>query len=283
MMVLFSVMDAMCNSLNCSLDSIDPTGIQYDTREKHKMVSDTCEKIIKEIETNPSKSIWSYEGLTPETYHCLGQNLAQRDINNNIFLIQSNGSLEWTNPCIVCRYKSYGFHFYYYEDIVEDNITNFIEGYNEISKGYLKNQIGDSAFAHINDVPNEYFNPAEIIYDYLSSANIKRPYSYTVVNDSIINVRFNLDSLFKDNTYILSKTVFIINEFNGSPDTTTLTLNYQQLKGQGFQVKEKQGDKYTFKITFDFTALESEERFCWCGLPNERITRFRIPIIVNKE
>jgi len=216
--------------------------------------------------------------LTSETYHCLGQYLAQRDINNNIFLIQSYGLSEWSNPCIVCRYKSHGFQFHYLEDIIEDNITSFIEGYNEISKDYLKNQIGDSAYTHINDVPKEYFNPVEFINESLSSANMKRPYSHTVVNDSIINVRFTFDSFFKDNTYILSKTIFTIEEFNGSGDTTTLTLNYEQLKEKGVQVKEKHRNKYTFKITFDFNALESEERYCWCGLPNERIARFRIPI-----
>ncbi|MFN6377771.1 MAG: hypothetical protein ACK4WD_00745 [Flavobacteriales bacterium] len=242
----------------------------------------TCENVIKDIETNQTKSIWSYDNLTPETYHCLGQYFANRDIKNNIFLIQSYGLPDYSHPCVVCRFKSYGYGFYYHQDIIEDKITNFIEGYNVISKEYLKNQIGDSTFAHLNDIPKEYFNPSEIIIESLSSANVNKPYTYNVITDSIINVRFNLDSLFKHHSSIPSKIIFKIEEFSDSSNITKLTLNYEQIKEKGFQVQRKLKNRYSFKITFDFSALENEERFCWCGLPNEKFTTFRIPItIVN--
>lgn len=243
----------------------------------------SCEKLAKQMEADSIKSIWNYDSIPPDTYYCLGKYFAQRDIRKEVFLIQTYGNPDWSNPCTVCRYKSYGFSFYYHFDIILENVTEFIEGYNEISEAYLKAKIGDSAFAHINDIPNEYFNPREVLTKTLGNGEHKKYLDIAIINDTTINVKLIVDSLFKEYPQFLPKVVYHINDYNFQSKTPgqTQILDYKQIQTVGFRLTEKSNDKYYFKISFDFKAIANEEKYCWCALRDEKEYSYIIPLTIK--
>lgn len=236
------------------------------------------------MEADTTKSIWDYDSIPPDTYYCLGKYFAQRDIDKKVFLIQTYGNPEWANPCKVCRYKSYGFSFDYHFDIILDNVSKFIEGYNEISETYLKAKIGDSAYAHLDDIPKNYFNPREVLNKNLENENHQKLFDIDIINDTIINVKLIVDSLFKDYPQFLTKVIYEITDFNYKNKTPgqTQLMNYEQIKETGFRLREKSNDKYYFKINFDFSAIASEEKSCWCALMDEKKYSYIIPLTVKR-
>lgn len=241
----------------------------------------TCEKLAKQMEANTTKSIWNYDSIPPDIYNCLGMYFAQRDIEKKVFLIHTYGLAKWTNPCIVCRYRSYGYSFYYHEDIILDNVTNFIEGYNEISEAYLKDKVGDSEFLHLNVIPKENFNPTEVLTKNLNNGDHQRFFDIDIINDTTINVKLVVDSLFKDYPQFLSKIVYDIADYKNESPRQTQKMNYQQIKDVGFRLTEKSNDTYFFKINFDFKALASEEKYCWCAIMDKMEYSFIIPLKVK--
>lgn len=235
------------------------------------------------MEADTTKSIWNYDNIPSDTYYCLGKYFAQRDINKNLFLIHTYGLPEWANPCIICRYKSYGFCFYYHDDIILENITKFIDGYNEIAKQYLKTKIGDSTFAHLDDIPNNYFNPSEVLEKALGNGDHKKYLDITIINDTTINVKLIVDSLFKDYPQFLMKIGYNINDLNFKSKTPgqTQTFDYKQIQTMGFHLTEKSNDKYYFKINFDFKGIANENRYCWCALMDEKKYSYVIPLTIK--
>lgn len=236
------------------------------------------------MEADTAKSIWNYDSISPDTYYCLGKYFAQRDLDKKVFLIQTYGSPEWASPCIVCRYKSYGFTFYYHFDIILENVTKFIEGYNEISKAHLKATIGDSAFTHLDDIPKGYFNPREVLSNKIGNGDHNKYFDVSIINDTTINVKLIVDSLFKDFPQFLSKLVYSITDYNYKNKTPgqIQVLNYNQIKETGFRLTEKSNDKYYFKISFDFKGAANEEKFCWCSLMDDKQYSYVIPLTVKQ-
>ena len=235
------------------------------------------------MEADTTKSIWNYDSIPPDTYYCLGKYFAQRDLDNKVFLIQTYGNPDWSNSCRDCRYKSYGFSFQYLWDIIYENKTKFIEGYNEVSKTYLKSKIGDSAFAHLDDIPKDYFNPRVVLTKILGNGNHKKYIDVTIINDTTINVKLIVDSLFKDYPEFLRKVVYHVSDFNFKNKTQVQTqiLDYNQIQTIGFRLTEKSNDKYYFKINFDFKAIANEEKYCWCALMDEKEYSYIISLTIK--
>jgi hypothetical protein len=243
----------------------------------------TCEKLARQMEADTSKSIWDYGHIPTDTYYCLGKYFAQRDIDKKILLVQAYGDPDAANPCLVCRYKSYGFSFQYHFDIISEEVTKFIEGYNEISKSYLRSKIGDSLFVHLDDIPNEYFDPREVLRKNFNGDS-KRLFKTAVINDSTINVKLAVDTLFKDYPEFSTNVVYYINDYalklKGKEQPQL--LDYKQIKETGFKLTEKSNDKYYFKINFDFKVVADKERYCWCASMNEMKYGYIIPLTVKK-
>lgn len=235
------------------------------------------------MEADTTKSIWDYDSIPPDIYYCLGKYFAKRDLDNKIFLIQTYGNPDWENSCKVCRYKSYGFSFQYHWDIIYDTKTKFIEGYNEVSEAYLKAKIGDSAFAHIDDIPKDYFSPRDVLTKNLDNGKHQYLLDIEMISDTTINVKLIVDSLFKEYPQFVTKVVYHISDFtfkNKTPGQTQI-LDYKQIQNVGFLLTEKSNDKYYFQIKFDFKAIANEEKYCWCDLMHEKEYSYMIPLTIK--
>jgi hypothetical protein len=115
------------------------------------VIGQTDEEIARRIADDTATSIWNHK-VAPKIYYQVGKIIAERDIKRQVYLIHTYGNPDHERPCSVCSYERYGFKLQYHWDIVFEEKDNFIEGYNKVSKAYLKSMIGDSAFTFI-DVP----------------------------------------------------------------------------------------------------------------------------------
>src|SRR4249920_982628 len=83
-----------------------------------------CENLAKQLYEEPVKSIFRYDSI-PSDYFCIGKYFAQRDIDRNIFLIQTYDHFfnNRENLWKTCLYKSYGFSFHCTIDFVQNNYS----------------------------------------------------------------------------------------------------------------------------------------------------------------
>jgi hypothetical protein len=225
----------------------------------------TPEQIALRIANDTAISIWDHK-VDPKVYYHLGKILAQRDINKDIFLIQTYGNPDFDKPCSICAYEKYGFRLQYHWDIVYDEKTNFIEGYNEISETYLKSKIGDSAFSKLEVLPAHFFDPATIINKFNSSKQRQRFYDIEILSDTAIRVKLKVDSIFKNYPALVKKIGYGIHGYmpKVEKNDSLQVLTYHQMKHAGFVVYKNARGNYSYSITYDFTQLPIEKLFCGC-------------------
>ena len=258
-----------------------------------------CDNLAKQLYEEPVKSIFRFDSIPSETYFCIGKYFAQRDIDRNIFLIQTiDPTFDNTeNLWKVCRYESYGFSFHCAIDFVQDNysyyqdkFTMFIEGYNEISEAYLKAKIGDSVFAHLNDIPKGYFNPEKFLYENFQGS-YERFFHMDIINDTTINVKLMVDSLFKEYPQFVLKVDYEITEckiaHHSDKDFSCGELHlmdYREIKETGFRVTKSFNDLYRFKISFrfDHKAIAAEGNYDWCELMDRRTNAYHLYLRAKK-
>lgn len=227
-------------------------------------VAQTYEEIALRIADDTATSIWHHK-VAPKIYYQVGKIIAERDIKRRVYLIQTYGNPDYERPCSVCSYERYGFKFQYHWDIVYDTKSNFIEGYNEVSKAYLKSKIGDSAFAFIN-VPTDDFDPAALIRNFQFSNNRQKFYDIEVINKNSIRIKIKVDSIFKGFQSLVKKIGYNIKLLpaTSSNSDPTLVLTYLQMKQTGFVVYKNARGDFSYDITFDLTQLPATELYCGC-------------------
>lgn len=245
----------------------------------------SCDELAKQIEKDTTKTIWSYNNISPDTYYCLGKYFAQKDIENEIYIIQTYGSPEWADPCRICGYKSYGISFHYLFDIIIESETRFIEGYNEVSKAYLKSKIGDSAFAKLNETSESNFNPRMFISEAFGGRNIKRYTDISIINDTLINVKLKIDSVYKEYPQIKTKVKYKISAYNAKNKKmeSEQIFDYKEIQTIGFYVTKGFKNRYIFEINFDFKDIANLEGFCWCPSMNYINYGYVIPLVIDNE
>lgn len=265
-----------------------------------------CENLAKQLYEEQAGSIFHVKSIfrfrydsIPLDYYCIGKYFSQRDIDSNIFLIQTDdGSFNNSeNLWKVCRYESYGFNFHNPIDFIQDNyslyynmFTEFIKGYNEISEAYLKAKIGDSAFAHLNDIPKGYFNPQNFLYEKLQG-NYKRFFHVDIINNTTINVKLMVDSLFKEYPQFVLKVDYEIAECEiANHDDKDFScgelhlMDNKEIKETGFRVTKSFNDLYRFKISFrfDHKAIAAEGKYDWCELMDRRTYAYHLYLTAKK-
>jgi len=218
------------------------------------------EDSARHMADDTTTSMWMYHA-SPKIYYQVGKILAKRDLANGIFLIQTYGSPDEEKPCSVCRYENYGFKFVYHWDIVYDTKTAFIDGYNEVSKAYLKTKIGANAFARIDVLPTHYFDPSAILRKFNYSSNRQRFFDIEVLNDSTIRVKLKIDSVFKSYPALVKKIAYAIRPVLSN---TEQVLNYNQMKQVGFVVIKNARGEYSYYTRYDFSQLIADKLFCGC-------------------
>jgi len=243
-----------------------------------------CEELAKQMIADSTKAIWEYDSLSPETYFCLGKYFAQRDLDNKIFKIQTFGYPSYENPCSDCNYEFYGFKFEHQGDANWEGRSEYSEGYNETSLSYLKKKIGDSAFKHLDDIPEHYFNPKAVILENFGKGENPKLYIIDIINDTTINVKLMVDSIFKDFPLLLEKIVYHVSDydFKNRKAGEVKVLNFAQIRETGIRLTESTKDKYYLKIDFDFRSLVDQEKYCWCALLDPKEYSYLIPLIVRK-
>lgn len=247
-----------------------------------------CQKLIKKIEadSNNEELMWAHDEFTLDDYYCAGKYFAQHDIEKGIYLIQYSSNEEQANPCRICNYKQYGFSFEYHwhGDIVFGTTEKFIEGYNEISKAFLKAKVGDSIFQYLETIPNEYFNPNKILNNVFAKNKYSKYFDIERINNKTINVKINIDSLFKGYPALIEKTICHITpnyNRNSKHNLPAQTFNYKQIKEVGFRLIQQGKDKYIFKVDFDFSNIKRKEEYCWCAPSDKKKYNFIIPLIIK--
>ena len=229
-----------------------------------------CLKLALEIRADTTKSIWDYRNINPKTCYCLGQIFAQWDLDKKIYRLQSFGFPDFNDPCTVCIYKKYGFEFAYQGDVITEPMTRYMEGYNEVVNGYLKSKIGDSAFLHLDDTPETYFNPRDFINKNFGDHRRGNLFITEIITDTVINVKLITDSLFRDYPQYGEKVSYLLTDFvyktiiDSNEQGTR--LNYREFKEIGFRLTKKKNNHYFMKIEFDFSNLVNDEPYCWCAL-----------------
>jgi len=229
----------------------------------------TFKQTAFKIAQDTTKSIWSHK-VKSKVYYYVGKIIAQKDIKNGVFLIQTYGNPDWENPCLVCPYEKYGFKFQYHWDIVYDTKTEFIKGYNQVSKAYLKNKIGAQAYSRLKHVPKDYFNPQAMISDLLSSKDKQQLYDGEIINDTTVALKIIVDTLFRKYPEILNKIIFHVKDLKlktGDREKYQ-TLDFQHMKDSGFIVTRDKEGKCSFAIKFDFSQLVNSDLYCKCAFSN---------------
>ena len=203
---------------------------------------------------------------SPKVYYLVGRITAKRDLDSGVYLIQTYGNPDYEKPCLTCRYKKYGYNFEYNWDIVYDTKTAFIEGYNEVSKAYLKRKIGADAFARIDVMPAHYFDPNEVLNQFNYSKNRQRFYELELLDDSAIVVKLKVDSIFKDYPTLVKKIAYTIKLFPPNPviKDSVQVLSYEHMKEAGFVVRKSATGDYSYRITYDLSQLPADKLFCGC-------------------
>lgn len=227
-------------------------------------LAQTGEEIALRIADDTATSIWNHK-VEPKIYYQVGKIIAERDIKRQVYLIQTYGNPDSERPCSVCSYERYGFKFQYHWDIVFDEKSNFIEGYNNVSKTYLKSMIGDSAYAFI-DVPTDDFDPAALIHGFQFSNNRQKFYDIDVINKNSIRIKLKVDSIFKGFPSLAEKIIFHIEPMpaGSKSSDSMLVLTYQQVKQTGFIVHKNARDEFSYSLTFDLSQLPATELYCGC-------------------
>lgn len=217
-----------------------------------------CEEIGNEILLDSNLNVWTYPNLSLNDYYCLGQFFANWDLQNGNYLIQTYGSPEYKNTCLLCNYEEYGIYFFYHFDIIIDSRTQFIKGYNEISKLKIKEKFGDSIFVELDFIDSNLISPQKVL-DYLLN---EEKYSYlnvTVINDTICNVKLNLDVI--ENQFSLDLSELRIKVEDVIYKTETKSVLYREMKENGILLRERSNNKYFLSLEFDFRSIA---QFCFC-------------------
>ncbi|HEX6432143.1 MAG TPA: hypothetical protein VF008_30840 [Niastella sp.] len=250
-------------------------------------VAQTIEQIALRIADDTATAIWKHK-VDPKIYYKVGKIIAERDIKKHIYLIQTYGNPDHEKPCSVCAWERYGFKLEYNWDIVFDEKTNFIEGYNEVSKAYLKSMIGDSAYAVI-EKPTDNFDPEALLSNFKYSSNRQKFYDIEVENKNAIRIKLKVDSIFKGYPSLVEKIVYNItaSTYNAKSKDSMMALTYQQMKQSGFVVHKNIRGDFAYYITFDLSQLPASELFCGCTFKKNiytladrlqlRLTRLQCP------
>jgi hypothetical protein len=115
------------------------------------------------------------------------------------------------------------------------------------------------------------------------NGDAKRLFDIDAINDSTINVKLIVDSLFKNNPQLLTKAVYRVTDyvFKQKTNQHAQVLNFREISEIGFRLSERTNDKYILKIDFEFEDTFNKEEYCWCGLMNEKEYGFVIPFTVK--
>lgn len=240
----------------------------------------TYEEVVEKINKDSTKNIWNIQDLSDEDYYFVGKYFAEKDTEKDIRIIQTYGNPDWMNPCKVCSYENQHIYFNYHFDIIFENITKFIEGYNDVSKTYIKKKIGDSLFTHLDDEPNSYFNPRDVLMNIYSIKGINNNFTINVINDSILNVKIKADSMFKDYPKYATKIIFHLKDLFNKEKSAEI-FDYQQATEKGINLKKMKNGKFVLEIGFDFKKIAQYEEFCSCALIKETY-KYLLPISVKE-
>jgi len=233
-----------------------------------------CEDLGKEIIANPSVSIWDYSKDENVNYECLGNYLAKNDIRNNILIIHSYGSPGINNICKICMYKELGISFEYYYDIIYEHKTAFMTGYNNVVKGYIKEKYGKTIFDSINHIETSKIEPYKF-FSSIKSDKINNYIDITKINDSLINVKLDLDSVAKSlNLDFTNLTMELSNDFNGEKTE----VRYDSLKLNGYDLKQNEKGKFLLCCNFNFSNVEN---ICYCEYAEKYFSKLIIPIKIE--
>ncbi|NQY11316.1 MAG: hypothetical protein HRT71_17595 [Flavobacteriales bacterium] len=237
-----------------------------------------CEKIGKEILSDTTLNVWNYPDLELLDYNCLGQYFAKWDIAQGNYVIQTYGSPEHQNACRLCNYEEFNISFHYHFDIIQDNVSEFISGYNLISKPSIKESFGKNIFDTLDSVDSQIVSPQKI-FELLQEDKGKSYLIVSIINDTLINVKIDFDSISKKAEIDLTNlSINVIDLFN---EMETKTFSYLELKTNGTLLNEHSNDKYYLSLEFDFSRIKG---VCYCDKVKKYMAKWNIPITVkNKE
>lgn len=234
-----------------------------------------CSDIGQEILSDSTLNLWNYPDLKPKDYYCLGKYFADWDLKEGQLIIQTYGDLNGQDPCILCNYERLGIIHNYHFDIIEDKTTQFIEGYNSISKSRIKERFGSDIFNKLESKDSNFVSPKDFIESILEiKASL---YTTTeLINDSTMLVKLNLDSVADNFGLDLSPLTFEILPI--SKKREKFTIDYRALKENGVRIYELRNERYFLKLRINFGDLNS---ICFC----EKFSRhynLTIPLTVKK-
>jgi hypothetical protein len=232
-------------------------------------------KVYAEIK---NKSIWSYDTIDNETYYCLGQYFAIKDIEKKKFLIHTFGDYQDFDPCIICKYNSYGFNLIFHGDFMTENITYFIDGYNEISMHYLKSLTGDSMYRQLFVLPDKTIDIRNFLFNKLVSTD--RYITFNSLNDSSLIGKIKIDSLFGEHLELKDKVYYKISTLNKKDKLyeDICLLNSNTIENEGFVLKHHANEKSYIKLTLIFKELSNKDINCLCDSVKIDDLEFVVPV-----
>lgn len=238
-----------------------------------------CEALGKRLAADTGRTPWYFSDLNEDSCHCLGRYFARQDSARKVYKILTYGSADMTtDPCRVCRYEDKDFRFEYYHDIVSDCLTQYMEGYNAVSRAELKRRMGDSAYAKIDEPPVHYFNPRGLLNQAFSSGNTAKYLRVQRLDSVTVMAKLEMDSLFRQYPQFLPKIVYHVSD---DRQNNLQTLDYRQMKENGCRLTQKPGQRYFLKIVFDFTGIADEEPYCRCALTDKNAYGYILPVTVK--
>lgn len=239
-----------------------------------------CEELGEQIAFDTTKSIWDHPGISPSDYYCLGQYFARLDLGKKRWLIQTYGNPREMSPCIQCQYKEQGYGFVFHGDIIEEKTSNFIEGYNSVSKDFLKQLVGDSVYNNLDKEPSGSFNPRKILDKRFIGSDFIRQLTVTRVNDTTINVKVNADSIFYEFPQFKTKIQYHVVDryYKKSWSEHHVIIDYATMTSKGFNLIAMPNGKFFFSLYFDFALIENEKLYCGCDKRGWKDFGYMLPL-----
>jgi len=144
-----------------------------------------------------------------------------------------------------------------------------------ISKSCIKESFGENIFDSLDAVDSQLVSPNKIS-DLLQEHKVKSYVNVSIVNDSLIDVKLDLDSISKE-VYI-DLAGLSIKVIDLSNKEKFKNFNYSELKTKGTLLSEHSNDKYYLSLEFDFSRVKG---VCYCDKVKKYMSRFNIPITVK--
>lgn len=229
-----------------------------------------CANLAQKIIAD-SATIWSYPNEIDIDYFCLGEYFALRDSAAGAHIIQTYGDTRSQDPCVFCRHKEHGIEFFYYSSIITEAETSFIAGYNSISTRVIRELLGDKTYQWINETDSNALSAAQIMYEL--SVGTHSFFSGDLVNDTILNVKLNLEDL--PCLKRIDKSLLAFEIFDrGSQDGHV--IRYETFKNDGIQVPYRSSGRTWVTMRIDVSNIP---RVCDCpALKKHTIWSFPVEV-----